>query len=245
MATTKKTVFGLNDIGFKRGTQTAQPNLKNNRLTPAQMTPGSPSGGQMSMPTQPYSSQMSMPKSNIFGALSGGAFNRGTQQAPNLKNNRLTPAQTAPGAPSGGQMSMPLQQASQNIAPGRLGQGTPQNLPKNLPQDYTQQQENQAMQAAMGANRSNSATMTPTGPVSGGLSAGPIDKNAPTGKPFNFGSIGMPGPSIAQQVSGYKKGGTVKAAKMGAVKVAKPKAGSASSRGDGIAQRGKTKGRMV
>ena len=42
-----------------------------------------------------------------------------------------------------------------------------------------------------------------------------------------------------------KKGGAVKAAKMGAVKVSKPKTSSASNRGDGIAQRGKTKGRMV
>ena len=215
MATTKKTVFGLNDIGFKRGTQTAQPNLKNNRLTPAQMTPGSPSGGQMSMPTQPYSGQMSMPKSNIFGALSGGAFNRGTQRPPQ----------------SGIPTQMP---AGQGLGSGMAPQS-----------QMLQQSPNAAAMADMAAKASNSATMTSTGPVSGGLSAGPIDKNAPTGKPFNFGSIGMPGPSIAQQVSGYKKGGTVKAAKMGAVKVAKPKAGSASSRGDGIAQRGKTKGRMV
>lgn len=42
-----------------------------------------------------------------------------------------------------------------------------------------------------------------------------------------------------------KKGGSVKASKMGKVKQAKPSMGSASSRGDGIAQRGKTKGRMV
>lgn len=42
-----------------------------------------------------------------------------------------------------------------------------------------------------------------------------------------------------------KKGGSVKASNMGKVKQAKPSMGSASSRGDGIAQRGKTKGRMV
>jgi hypothetical protein len=44
---------------------------------------------------------------------------------------------------------------------------------------------------------------------------------------------------------GMKKGGSVKASKMGAVKQSKPSMGSASKRGDGIAQRGKTKGRMV
>ena len=44
---------------------------------------------------------------------------------------------------------------------------------------------------------------------------------------------------------GFKKGGSVKASKMGAVKQSKPSMGSASKRGDGIAQRGKTKGRMI
>jgi hypothetical protein len=45
--------------------------------------------------------------------------------------------------------------------------------------------------------------------------------------------------------TGMKKGGSVKASRMGAVKQSKPSMGSASKRGDGIAQRGKTKGRMV
>ena len=41
---------------------------------------------------------------------------------------------------------------------------------------------------------------------------------------------------------GMKKGGMTK---MGAVKTAKPSSGSASSRADGIAQKGKTKGKML
>jgi hypothetical protein len=49
----------------------------------------------------------------------------------------------------------------------------------------------------------------------------------------------------ALKLSRFKHGGSVKAPKMGSVKTAKPKMTSASSRGDGIAQRGKTKGRMV
>ena len=49
----------------------------------------------------------------------------------------------------------------------------------------------------------------------------------------------------ALKLSRFKHGGSVKASKMGYVKTAKPKMTSASSRGDGIAQRGKTKGRMV
>jgi hypothetical protein len=42
-----------------------------------------------------------------------------------------------------------------------------------------------------------------------------------------------------------KRGGAVKASKMGTVKQAKPSMGSASKRADGIAQRGKTKGRVL
>jgi hypothetical protein len=46
---------------------------------------------------------------------------------------------------------------------------------------------------------------------------------------------------------GYKKGGSVKssAPKMGKVKTAKPSMGGASKRADGIAIRGKTRGKMV
>jgi hypothetical protein len=51
--------------------------------------------------------------------------------------------------------------------------------------------------------------------------------------------------SEALKLSGYKKGGSIKSSKMGSVKTAKPKMTSASSRGDGIAQRGKTKGRII
>jgi hypothetical protein len=47
------------------------------------------------------------------------------------------------------------------------------------------------------------------------------------------------------QVAGMKRGGAVKASKMGAVKQAKPSMGSASKRADGIAQRGKTRGRVL
>lgn len=49
----------------------------------------------------------------------------------------------------------------------------------------------------------------------------------------------------ALKLSRFKHGGSVKVSKMGSVKTAKLKMTSASSRGDGIAQRGKTKGRMV
>jgi hypothetical protein len=60
---------------------------------------------------------------------------------------------------------------------------------------------------------------------------------------FPIGSIyGM---KKGGSVKKYKAGGSVKSSKMGSVKTASPKMSSASKRGDGIAQRGKTRGKMV
>lgn len=49
---------------------------------------------------------------------------------------------------------------------------------------------------------------------------------------------------VGSGASGFKRGGSIKASSMGKVKQAKPSMGSASRRGDGIAQRGKTRGKM-
>lgn len=43
----------------------------------------------------------------------------------------------------------------------------------------------------------------------------------------------------------YKRGGSVKPSKMGGVKTAKPSMGSASKRADGIATKGKTRGKYI
>ena len=43
----------------------------------------------------------------------------------------------------------------------------------------------------------------------------------------------------------YKRGGSVKASKMGGVKTSKPSFGSASKRSDGIATKGKTRGKFI
>jgi len=51
-------------------------------------------------------------------------------------------------------------------------------------------------------------------------------------------------PSTALRAMGMKKGGMA-ASKMGAVKTAKPAMGSASKRADGIAVKGKTKGKIL
>ena len=45
--------------------------------------------------------------------------------------------------------------------------------------------------------------------------------------------------------AGLKKGGSVMASKMGKVATAKPKMGSASKRADGVAVKGKTKGKEI
>ena len=64
----------------------------------------------------------------------------------------------------------------------------------------------------------------------GKMKRGGITKPMPTAK--EMGTLNM------------KKGGAVPS-KMGAVKTAKPSMGSASSRADGIAQKGKTKGKLL
>jgi hypothetical protein len=64
----------------------------------------------------------------------------------------------------------------------------------------------------------------------GKMKRGGIAKPMPTAK--EMGTLNM------------KKGGIVPS-KMGAVKTAKPSMGSASSRADGIAQKGKTKGKLL
>jgi hypothetical protein len=55
------------------------------------------------------------------------------------------------------------------------------------------------------------------------------------GNSVDFGGSGL----------GMKSGGSVKPSKMGAVKQAKPSYGSASSRADGIATKGKTRGKYI
>jgi hypothetical protein len=55
------------------------------------------------------------------------------------------------------------------------------------------------------------------------------------GNSVDFGGTGL----------GMKSGGSVKPSKMGGVKTAKPSFGSASSRADGIASKGKTRGKYI
>ena len=69
----------------------------------------------------------------------------------------------------------------------------------------------------------------------------------PMREPKPLTEVRKPGTNVNYESDeeGMKRGGKVKASKMGSVKTAKPSMGSASRRGDGIAQRGKTKGRYL
>lgn len=78
--------------------------------------------------------------------------------------------------------------------------------------------------------------MAPMGP--GTQTGGP----APMGMaPPNAAQVGMFKKGGAVKAKAFAKGGAVKATSMGSVKTAKPTMRSASSRGDGIAIRGKTR----
>lgn len=71
-------------------------------------------------------------------------------------------------------------------------------------------------------------------------------QNGGMNQTFNMQPQAMAGPNDQMgQQQRFKKGGQVKASAMKSVKVASPKMGNASKRADGIAQRGKTRGRMV
>jgi hypothetical protein len=61
------------------------------------------------------------------------------------------------------------------------------------------------------------------------------------GQPPNAAQVGMFKKGGAVKAKAFAKGGSVKATSMGSVKTTKPKMGSASSRADGCAIRGKTR----
>jgi len=169
---------------------------------------------------------------------------------------------------------MPGKPMPPGMAPGTRGQGTPmppsqmQQAGAGIPA-FAQQ----AARGALGKPPPQYGTQTQMPPGQGlGRGMAPpsqmLQSSGPTPPPMpQYGQgpgqganqpppmpqYGGPGqgfgqPPNAAQVGMFKKGGAVKArafAKGGSVKTTKPKMGSASSRGDGIAQRGKTKGRMV
>ena len=166
------------------------------------------------------------------------------------------------------------QQAQRNMAPGTGGRGTLQQYEamkqqQAMPPPQMQQAgagvpafAQQAAQGALGRGMAPPSQMLqssgPTPPPMPQYGQGPGQgANQPPpmpqyggpgqgfGQPPNAAKVGMFKKGGAVKAKAFAKGGSVKATSMGSVKTTKPKMGSASSRGDGIAQRGKTKGRMV
>ena len=123
----------------------------------------------------------------------------------------------------------------QGAEAARLGLGIsqPQMLPPNSTQGGqpnlgTQYQPPPSMQSqTTGFNQPSQPRAAPAAPPA-------LGGSGPQG--FGISALGGAKPM-------YKKGGVVKMAKGG--KVSAPKVSLASKRGDGIAQRGKTKGRLV
>jgi hypothetical protein len=102
-------------------------------------------------------------------------------------------------------------------------------------------------------DKKNKGTLTMSGPSPrrmSQVSPGTIDISAPmtaSRLPMVLNSLGRTRdiPSFEKPTEMMKKGGKVGASKMGKVKTSKPSMGSASKRADGVAQRGKTRGKMV
>jgi hypothetical protein len=101
----------------------------------------------------------------------------------------------------------------------------------------------------------NAAPAAPAAPAQAGMPnfAAPYANSAPIGAGAGFGPTAAPATGLSSMIGGQpapmKKGGAVKkSAKKAAVEsksVSKPARSSASSRADGCAVKGKTKGRMV
>ena len=157
------------------------------------------------------------------------------------------------------------QRAQQNMAPGTGGRGTLQQYEAMKQQQAGSNIPAFAQQAAQGAlgrapagvpqygpqtqpppailgNRGMAGGMGPMGPTGPGTqTGGPAPMGmGPTG-PGGMAAMGAFKKGGAVKAKAFAKGGSVKATSMGSVKTTKPKMGSASSRGDGIAIRGKTR----
>ena len=128
---------------------------------------------------------------------------------------------------------------------GRLGRSGPGMMSK--PPANGLKATTQADMAKMASRGVPAGVLGSGGPAMNPYNLPPANAQAAYSAPppqANFTSMVNKLP-MASPSAGMKKGGSVKASKMGAVKQSKPSMGSASKRGDGIAQRGKTKGRIV
>jgi hypothetical protein len=187
---------------------------------------------------------------NQYNAQKSGATGTGSQQTrtePSLDDIRGAIKDTQSGKTIAGPMGSQLQSAANAILKGGSSVGSQRALPANPMQKSAQQKLD---------------TTPPPGAIvpmaktyadflaqeSKNMGNGPQSANTISMPMQSIKSFGQPNSKLPQAISGdaatalglgKKKGGAVKMAKGGAVK------SSASRRGDGIAMRGKTKGRMV
>ena len=248
MAKTKKLAFGgMGGMLPKPVTNNPKKISIPNGITPtnAQQNPqqmGRPLGG-ATQPVPRYGTPIQM-------SPRGGPMNPG-RGLPNAVGQRERLLPPKPGFKSDGPGFAPLGGATifdlaksvpqsvidnfrNSVKNPQVGGGTaPQNIVKDAPQSVIDNFRNSVKNPQVGG-------MAPMGP--GTQTGGP----APMGMaPPNAAQVGMFKKGGAVKAKAFAKGGAVKTTSMGSVKTTKPKMGSASSRGDGIAQRGKTKGRMV
>jgi hypothetical protein len=166
---------------------------------------------------------------------------------------------SAPPMPQQDNQSQQMQQAAQAQKALQQAQQQQGKMGSTLMQQAMQNPNNIGSPSQGGIQ----ASQTPIGMPQqvGGNAASAMGLGAPTqglaglmGKPMGgppmgagagFGGGAPTSMGGAPAPMGMKKGGRVKAYAKGGAVSSKPKASSASSRGDGIAQRGKTKGRFV
>jgi hypothetical protein len=107
----------------------------------------------------------------------------------------------------------------------------PAIIPDNPPPSYNTPAGGNTSSIASGYNTGAPATTSYQGGTTGGMGGGML------------GATGMPNTSMLPTGAAFKRGGVVRAKKMASGGMTS-KVSTASKRADGIAQRGKTKGRM-
>ena len=126
-----------------------------------------------------------------------------------------------------------MPKAAAKPAPKAMPKAESKPAPKAAPADESKMSVADRAKASRERARAGSGT-TDTRSVGERLRSAFAGKDR-GGNTVDFAGSGM----------GMKRGGSVKPSKMGGVKTAKPSFGSASSRADGIASKGKTRGKYI
>jgi len=222
------------------------------RPAPAQSKP------QVSLPPRPAAPRQTfgdIQAAKMTAAQNKADGQRAAQQAEQMSQSRQAAERMAPGTGGRGTQqeyaARMQRQAGSNIPAFAFNsaQGALQRAPAGVPQYGPQTQPppailgNRGMAGAISGPTPPPAGMGPMGPTGPGTQTG---GPAPMGMaPAGMAAMGAFKKGGAVKAKAFAEGGSVKATSMGSVKTTKPKMGSASSRADGCAQRGKTRGKMV